>query len=193
MMWFLIIIALTFLLAEQAFSGLDSSISIVRFFGNAGLLMFCVALIIGPLTLFFPKWAELIEPRRAVGLSAFLFILVHMFLANYIYFGFDPELMQAEISLTIGFIAFLLLIPVTLTSFDVAIRKLGNSKWKLVQRISYIAFIIALIHVIMMKLSAPLTGNVGEIFIVLLVITTIILQIAGFVIKLKKSKESIKN
>ncbi len=190
MMWFLIIIALTFLLINQAFIGLDSSIGIIRFFGLAGMLLISISLAIRPITLFFPKWAELIEPRRAVGLSGFIFILAHAILVSAIYFGFDPNLMQGQINLMFGSIALVILIPVALSSTDVANRVLGNNKWKAIQRLTYIAFIFALIHFILTSMTLS-SGNFASIFVLIIANITILLQIAGFVIKLKKTKSNI--
>lgn len=185
MMWFLIIISLTFILFYTAFFPVSSEIAIIRFFGLAGILLVCVSLSIGPLVLFFPKLAELIEPRRAVGLSGFVFILAHVFLVMDLYFDFNPELMGNQINLIFGSLALIVFLPVAISSMDRAITLLGSKKWKMVQRLTYIGFIFALIHFILTS-STLTSGNLASIFVLIIAILTIILQIAGFIIKLKR-------
>lgn len=192
MLWFLIIIALTFILFYTALLPDSSAVAIIRFFGLAGLLLICVSLIIGPIVLFFPKWAEIIEPRRAVGLSGFVFILAHAVLVNYLYFDFDPGFIAGQFNLIFGSMALIVLLPVAISSIDRAISLLGSKKWKTVQRLTYIGFILALIHFVLTSNTLS-SGNLASIFVLIIAILTIILQITGFIIKLKKSKEYRKN
>lgn len=188
MMWFLIIIALTFILFYTALLGTSLAVGIIRFFGLAGILLVSISLMIGPLVLFFPKWAEIIEPRRAIGLSGFVFILAHAVLVNYLYFDFDPQLIAGQFHLIFGSMALIVLLPVAISSIDKAITILGSKKWKMVQRLTYIGFILALIHFVLTSNTLS-SGNLASIFVLIIVILTIILQIAGFILKLKRNKQ----
>ena len=94
-------------------------------------------------------WNILIQYRRMVGLFAFFYATTH-FLS---YWAFDLEFafgaMIGDVLkrpfITLGFTAFLLLIPLALTSTKGWIRRLGK-KWTRLHRLVYIAAGCAMIH-----------------------------------------------
>ena len=64
--------------AYQSLFQIGAATSYVRFFALAGYFLLCVTLIIGPLTVLWPKeFAAYVEPRRAVGISCFVFAIIH--------------------------------------------------------------------------------------------------------------------
>lgn len=101
--------------------------------------------------------ATLITPfRRHLGILMFITAFVHMsFSSTLPYIAiqlistgtvvFPPPLRLFE---QIALIAWLLLLPVWLTSNDYSMKKLGKS-WKVLQRLSYIALWLIFIHVAM--------------------------------------------
>lgn len=92
----------------------------------------------------------LLRLRRMFGLFTFFYALLH-FLS---FVGFDNSFSINEIANDIfkrpfviaGFAAFLLLIPLAITSNQWAIRKLGGRKWQELHRNIYLASILAAIH-----------------------------------------------
>lgn len=94
-------------------------------------------------------WNQVIQYRRMVGLFAFFYATLH-FLS---YWAFDLTFafgaMVGDILkrpfIAIGFAAFLLLVPLALTSTKGWIRRLGK-KWALLHRLVYVAAICAVIH-----------------------------------------------
>lgn len=94
-------------------------------------------------------WNQVIQYRRMLGLFAFFYATLH-FLS---YWAFDLTFafgaMVGDILkrpfIAIGFAAFLLLIPLAVTSTKGWIRRLGK-KWALLHRLVYVAAICAVIH-----------------------------------------------
>ena len=96
------------------------------------------------------KWNPIITFRRMVGLFAFFYGTVHFF----IYFLFDRSLqfdgLWEDIALrpyiTVGFTAFVLMIPLALTSTTGWIRRLGGHRWNLLHRLVYVSAIGGVLH-----------------------------------------------
>ena len=94
-------------------------------------------------------WNWIIKLRRMLGLYAFFYCCLH--LSIYILFdsALDTDYITEDIVerpfILMGFIGFLLLVPVAFTSTDNMIKRLGKN-WRHVQRLTYIISIIALIH-----------------------------------------------
>ena len=110
------------------------------------------------------KIPELIRFRRMFGLFAFTYACLH-FLT---YIGFDKLFDLAEILkdvakrpyITVGFTAFVLLIPLAITSTAGWIRRLGGRRWQMLHRLIYISAICGVIHYYWLVKSAvirPLT------------------------------------
>jgi methionine sulfoxide reductase heme-binding subunit len=93
---------------------------------------------------------ELIRFRRMLGLFAFFYVSLH-FLT---YIGpdqsFDLAGMWKDIEkrryITVGFLGFVLLIPLALTSTAGWIRRLGGKRWQMLHRAVYVAAICGVIH-----------------------------------------------
>jgi sulfoxide reductase heme-binding subunit YedZ len=88
--------------------------------------------------------------RRMVGLFAFFYALLH-FLT---YLGLDQALDFSDIGadiakrkfITVGFAAFLTLIPLAVTSTDGAVKRLGFRRWKRLHRLAYVAAVLGVVH-----------------------------------------------
>ena len=95
-------------------------------------------------------WGWLVRFRRTLGLAAFLYATVHFG----VYLGLDIELDVAEMArsivkrpyITVGFTAWLLLIPLALTSTKGSIRRLGGPRWNRLHRLVYVAAVLATTH-----------------------------------------------
>lgn len=183
MLWMLTSILVVILAGLSAFSSSGVQ-AIIRFSGLSGFAILSITLIMGPIIMLKPKWAEMLESRRALGLAGFYFILLHVLLVSYAYFNFDINQVTSQLPLLIGLIAFILVIPIAITSSDRAIALLGSKNWKRIQRIAYIVFILALIHFIL-KSNVLMGQNIGGLIVGILGIIAILLQIFGF---LKRKK-----
>lgn len=104
------------------------------------------------------QWPRLLQVRRMVGVAAFAYAAAH--LALYVTDeGFNLAKVASEIALrlylTLGFLAFLFLAAMALTSFDSMIRRLGARRWKLLHRLVYGVAAVAVVHFFMQtKLDA---------------------------------------
>jgi len=106
------------------------------------------------------KLPDLIRLRRMLGLFAFFYACLH-FLT---YLGpdqsFDLAAMWKDVAkrpfITVGFTAFVLLIPLALTSTAGWIRRLGGRRWQMLHRLIYISAICGVIHYYWLVKSAVL-------------------------------------
>ena len=96
------------------------------------------------------QWHWLLRLRRMLGLFTFFYATLH-FLS---FIGFDHAFAVDAISrdilkrpfVTVGFAAFVLLIPLAATSNQWAIRKLGGRRWQELHRNVYLIGILACVH-----------------------------------------------
>jgi len=94
-------------------------------------------------------WNVIIQFRRMLGLFAFFYATLHF--ASYFAFdlNFAIDTMVTDVYkrpfIALGFTAFLLLIPLAVTSTRGWIRRLGK-KWTQLHRLVYVAAILATIH-----------------------------------------------
>ena len=93
---------------------------------------------------------ELIRFRRMLGLFAFFYACLHF--TTYIWLDkfFDLSEMWKDVAkrkyITVGFTAFLLLIPLAITSTAGWIRRLGGKRWQMLHRLIYFSAAFGVIH-----------------------------------------------
>lgn len=136
--------------ALTGLSGPDPVKALERGFGERGLQLLIAALLITPL-----RWAgiNLLKFRRPLGLLGFGFVSLHF--ASWL--GLDMALRWSEILtdllkrpyIIVGFAAFLLLIPLALTSNNFSIKKLGAATWKRLHWLAYPATLAGAVHFVM--------------------------------------------
>ncbi len=92
----------------------------------------------------------LIRYRRMFGLFAFFYATLHFLTYIWLDKFFDLHEMLVDIAkrkfITVGFTAFLLLIPLAITSTSGWIRRLGGKRWNLLHRLIYVSAIAGVIH-----------------------------------------------
>ena len=121
---------------------------ITRSTGTWTLVGLAVTLAITPLRKFL-NWPWLVRLRRTAGLLAFFYVSLHF--TTHICFDrfFDVEDIIKDVIkrpfITVGFAAFLLFIPLAVTSNNAIIKKLGAKLW---QRIHYLVYVIAILGVV---------------------------------------------
>jgi sulfoxide reductase heme-binding subunit YedZ len=117
--------------------------------GTWALVGLCVTLSMTPLRRIL-KQNWLIRFRRMFGLFAFFYACLHFTTWVWIYSGFDVHAMIADVYkrpfITMGFTAFVLMIPLALTSTGGMIRRLGGRRWNLLHRLIYISVCAGVIH-----------------------------------------------
>lgn len=118
--------------------------------GEWGLWLLIAGLAITPLQRF--AGVRLIKYRRAVGLLAFFYIMVHLL----IWLVLDVQIMSQILAdivkrpyITIGMGAFALMIPLALTSNNWSVRKLGP-KWRQLHKLVYLIVPLGALHFILL-------------------------------------------
>jgi len=95
------------------------------------------------------SWPLLMTVRRMTGLFVFFYSSAHLWIFVQFVTDFNVSLIIKEIIerpyITVGFIAWLLLIPLALTSTKAMIRKLGKN-WKKLHKLVYLIAILAVWH-----------------------------------------------
>jgi methionine sulfoxide reductase heme-binding subunit len=94
----------------------------------------------------------LIGFRRMLGLFAFFYGTLHFLTYIWLDRFFDLHEMLKDIEkrrfITVGFSAFVLMIPLALTSTAWSIRRLGGKNWQRLHRLIYLTGILAVVHYI---------------------------------------------
>jgi methionine sulfoxide reductase heme-binding subunit len=117
--------------------------------GDWTLVFLLITLAITPLRkLSGQPW--LIDYRRMLGLFAFFYGTLHFLTYIWLDKSFDLHEMLADVAkrkfITAGFTAWVLMIPLALTSTRWSIRKLGGSRWQALHRLVYGSAIAGVIH-----------------------------------------------
>ncbi len=96
------------------------------------------------------RWNALIRFRRMLGLFAFFYGTLHFltYLVLDQFFAFDA--IVADIVkrpfITVGFTAFVLMIPLAMTSTTGWIRRLGGRRWNLLHKLIYLSAMGGVVH-----------------------------------------------
>lgn len=138
-------------LASAAYTG-DLGVNpieyITRFTGSWSLIILIASLAVTPLRRLTGR-NELVKFRRMLGLFAFFYACLHF--ATYIGLDlfFDFRTVGKDIIkrpyITVGFLAFVILVPLAATSTAGMIRRLGK-RWQQLHYLVYVAAIAGVIH-----------------------------------------------
>jgi sulfoxide reductase heme-binding subunit YedZ len=118
--------------------------------GEWAIRMLILALAITPIRSQI-EWPFAWQFRRMTGLFALFYATLHllvflMFLLQWQWAEIGAEIAERPF-ITLGFSAWLLLLPLGITSFNSARRKLGRN-WKKLHRLVYVINVLAVLHVI---------------------------------------------
>jgi sulfoxide reductase heme-binding subunit YedZ len=92
----------------------------------------------------------LVKFRRMLGLFAFFYAFLH--LTTYIWFDrfFNLRSTLADIAkrpfIAVGMLAFLLMLPLAITSTNKMVKRLGGKRWQKLHRLAYVAAIAGALH-----------------------------------------------
>jgi len=135
---------------------------ITRSTGDWTLYLLTLTLAITPLRRL-TGWNWLIKLRRMVGLYVFFYALLHFLTFLWFDHFFDVVAMWKDVLkrpfITVGLIAFVLLIPLALTSNNAMIRRLGGKNWQRLHQLVYVIAPLAVLHFWWMKAGKHLLGQ----------------------------------
>ena len=127
---------------------------ITRGTGDWVLYFLCMTLAVTPLRKL-TGWSWLLKLRREVGLFAFFYAFLHFMTFLWFDHFFDVAEMWKDVLkrpfITVGFIAFVLLIPLAATSTNGMIRRLGGKRWQWLHRLIYLIAPLGILHFWWMK------------------------------------------
>ncbi|HTZ89386.1 MAG TPA: protein-methionine-sulfoxide reductase heme-binding subunit MsrQ [Alloacidobacterium sp.] len=130
--------------------GADPIAAVTFFTGKGTLRLLVISLAITPVRRLIPKLSGLIRFRRMLGLYAFFYACLHLLTYVWLYSSFSWSAMVNDITqrrfITAGLTAWLLLVPLALTSTTWSIRKLGGKRWQALHRLVYVAAIAGVVH-----------------------------------------------
>jgi len=122
---------------------------VVRNTGEWTLRMLLVTLCVTPLRRF-TGWAWLLKLRRMLGLFAFFYACCH--LISYIvldqFFAWD-EIWKDIVKrpfITVGMTAFVLLLPLAITSNQYSMKRLGGKRWQALHQLVYVIGCLGILH-----------------------------------------------
>jgi sulfoxide reductase heme-binding subunit YedZ len=122
--------------------------------GEWALYFLCITLGMTPLRRL-TGWNWLVKLRRMVGLFTFFYALVHFTAFLWFDHFFDVPAMLVDVVkrpfILVGFIAFVLLIPLAATSTNAMIKRLGGKRWQWIHRLIYVIAPLAILHFWWMK------------------------------------------
>ena len=122
--------------------------------GEWTLYFLCITLAVTPLRRF-TGWNWVVRLRRMLGLFVFFYALLHFTCFLWFDHFFDLGAMLEDVIkrpfITVGFIAFVLLIPLAATSTNAMIRKLGGKRWQWLHRLIYVIAALGILHFWWMK------------------------------------------
>lgn len=122
---------------------------ITRSLGTWTLVFLLITLSITPLRQL-SGWSWIIKLRRMAGLFAFFYALLHFITYIWLDQFFDLSSIVKDVIkrpfITIGFTAFILLIPLAITSTNAMMKKMGGKNWQLLHKLVYLIAIFAVIH-----------------------------------------------
>ncbi|MEM1101292.1 MAG: protein-methionine-sulfoxide reductase heme-binding subunit MsrQ [Pseudomonadota bacterium] len=91
---------------------------------------------------------NLVKFRRAIGVTAFVYVLAH--LLTWLVLDVQFQNVWADIVkrpyITLGMAAFALMIPLTLTSNNWSVRAMGASAWRKLHKATYLVLILGAVH-----------------------------------------------
>ncbi len=162
--------------------------------GRHAVTLLVLALACTPLNNLF-GWRELLKRRRALGLYAFLYATIHVIIFVDLDYGLAWSLIiQTVIEkqyIVFGALAFLLLIPLAFTSFDIWKKRLGKN-WKRLHQLVYFIAPIAVLHYALGK-KGNFFGLQGEIIRPLIYAIIVILLLVMRIPQVRKALASLRD
>ncbi len=134
--------------------GANPAEALIRGLGEWTLRFLCLALAVTPLRIR-TRTPQLARYRRMLGLFVFFYACLHLLAYGWLDMGLVPADIGRDILkrpfILVGFAAWLLLLPLALTSTNAAVRALGGRQWQALHRLVYGVAPLALLHFFWMR------------------------------------------
>lgn len=134
--------------------------------GDTALVLLIYSLACSPFFTVY-RWPPALKFRRPLGLYAFFYALLHFSIFLGLDYEFDFTLILADINqkayIFVGLAAFIILVALAATSFDVS-KRLMRKAWTRLHRLVYLAGILVVLHFAWVSKGDffNLTGDIGR-------------------------------
>jgi sulfoxide reductase heme-binding subunit YedZ len=95
-------------------------------------------------------WNDIVRVRRMIGLFAFFYGSLHLLTYVWLDQFFDVAAIAKDVVkrpfITAGFSAYVLLVPLAITSTAGMIRRLGGRRWRRLHRLAYATAALGVVH-----------------------------------------------
>ena len=101
-------------------------------------------------------WPRLARYRRMLGLYAWFYATLHLLVFSQVYIGWSGEVLLEELAerpyVLVGFLAWLILVPLGITSATSIRRKMGRN-WRKLHKLTYAVAILGWLHLLWLSRS----------------------------------------
>ena len=150
---YLISALLIIVLIDPFYLGAEPGETITHLLGHYSFIFLLVVLSITPIVKHLHGFKRLMVYRRMIGLTCFFYVSLHLLAYAAFYLGFDIKLLLEETVnrpyLIFGGVAWLLLLPLAISSKKSIRRSLGSKRWRKLHQFSYLICALAVIHVLL--------------------------------------------
>lgn len=144
--------------------GANPAEALIRGLGDWTLRFLCLVLLVTPLRQL-TGWAVLARWRRMLGLFVFFYGSLHLLAYAWLDMGFEltellPDIVKRPF-ITVGMLAWGLLLVLAATSFNRAIKAMGARRWQRLHRAVYAVAVLGVLHFFWMRAGKQLFGEVA--------------------------------
>jgi sulfoxide reductase heme-binding subunit YedZ len=151
--------------------GPDPAEALMHVTGEWSLRILALTLLISPLRAW-TGWTVLMKLRRMLGLYAFFYGCIHLLSFLQFFIGWTPAALLEELAerpyITVGFGAWLLMLPLAITSTRGMQRRLRRN-WQRLHRLVYPAAVLACLHLLWQARS-----DIGEALVYIIVFAVLL-------------------
>ena len=156
--------------------GANPAEALIRGLGDWALRFLCIALAVTPVRIH-TRTPQLARYRRMLGLFVAFYASLHLVAYAWLDMGLDVADIARDILkrpfILVGFAAWLLLVPLALTSTNGAVRRLGGKAWRALHRLVYIVAPLALLHFFWMRAGK---NNFAEVAVYAVILGALLLD-----------------
>ena len=144
--------------------GANPAEALIRGLGDWTLRFLCLVLLVTPLR-HHTGWTVVARWRRMLGLFVFFYASLHLLAYAWLDMGFDlvellPDIVKRPF-ITVGMLAWGLLLALAATSFNRAIKAMGARRWQRLHRAVYAVAVLGVLHFFWMRAGKQLFGEVA--------------------------------
>jgi methionine sulfoxide reductase heme-binding subunit len=148
--------------------------ALIRGLGDWTLRLLCLTLAVTPLRQW-TGWSALARFRRMSGLFTFFYAVLHFLAYAWLDMGFGWSEIVRDIAkrpfILVGTTAALLMLPLAVTSWNRAVRRLGAARWRQLHRAIYAIAPLGLLHFYWMRAGK---NDFGEVSVYALVVAVLL-------------------